>query len=136
PVKLEESAIVRPVAPSLAWGTETTIASIERAAARVACRHPGGPPLAVGSISRKAGGYLWPHKSHQSGIDVDLGYFYQHGFDWYVEATEDNLDRERTWTLIEALVDAGNVQYVFVGHRVKEMLRDTVGVGAEDRLAR
>lgn len=124
-VQLAEQPGLRLRSPHLSWGTETTIRSIERVVAEVRCRYPDTPPLAVGNVSRREGGWLRSHRSHQSGLDVDLGFYYRHGYDWYLEATEDNLDRERTWALIDALVAMGNVQYVFVDRRIEAWLEET-----------
>lgn len=106
------------------WGTERVVASIERAARRVRCRFPEGARLRVGSLSRRRGGPLSPHRSHQSGLDADLGYYYTDGSTWYQRATQDNLDVAATLTLIDALYDGGDVEYLFIDRRVTKLLRE------------
>lgn len=123
-VELSSSSAVDVVTPLYNWGTARVVASIERAARRVECRFPNHPPLRVGSISRKRGGHLRPHRSHQSGLDADLGYFYTDGSTWYRRATADNLDRAATLTLLDALYDGGDVEYLFVDRSVKALLRE------------
>lgn len=136
-VQLRDGDGIHLRSPHLSWGTEGAVRSIERAVAEVRCRFPDTPDLAVGNLSRREGGGLRSHRSHQSGLDADLGFYYRHGYDWYLEATEDNLDRERTWALVDALVAMGNVQYLFVDRQVEAWLRATAeGAGvAEERLA-
>jgi penicillin-insensitive murein endopeptidase len=108
--------------PENSWGTRETIESIQRAIARVEADHPGSPPLHIGHISRRTGGWLRPHRSHQSGRDVDLGYYYLEGPRWYAPATAENLDRARTWSLLMGLLTQGNVEYVFITRDVQSLL--------------
>ena len=39
-------------------------------------RFPDAYPLRVNQLSAREGGWLRPHKSHQNGRDVDLGFYY------------------------------------------------------------
>jgi penicillin-insensitive murein endopeptidase len=112
--------------PERSWGTEETIASLCSAIKHVASEHPGTPPLMLGDISRRRGGPLRPHRSHQSGRDADIGFYYQHGPDWYVRGTRDNLDVTRTWALLKALLGNGNVEYVFVDNSVILLLKEQI----------
>jgi penicillin-insensitive murein endopeptidase len=121
-VQMPEGKLWKIAEPKYAWGTAEAIESVQRAIERVESDHPGSPLLYVGHISRKQGGWLRPHRSHQSGRDVDLGYYYLDGPRWYVPAREDNLDRPRTWALLLGLVSQGNVEYVFVSRSVQALL--------------
>jgi len=105
------------------WGTETVILSIERAVREVRRCFAGTPALHVGDIARRRGGWLRPHRSHQSGLDADIGYYYRGGSSWYVQVTTDNLDVARSWALIRALVEGGNVEMMFIDRRVQALLR-------------
>lgn len=108
--------------PEHAFGTRETIESIQKAIERVQSDHPGSPPLHIGHISRRVGGWLRPHRSHQSGRDVDLGYYYLDGPRWYAPAVAENLDRPRTWSLIMGLLAQGNVEYIFITRDVQALL--------------
>ncbi|MCH2137335.1 MAG: penicillin-insensitive murein endopeptidase, partial [Phycisphaerales bacterium] len=57
------------------WGTAETVAAIYRAVDLVRAKFPDTPDLAIGDLSRKHGGKLRPHKSHQSGRDADIAYY-------------------------------------------------------------
>src|SRR5262249_8041477 len=92
--------------------------------------HPGTPKLFVGDISRKTGGWLRPHRSHQSGLDADIGFYYRDAPAWFVGATVQNLDVERTWALGRAIIEGGNVEYVFIDHRVQRWLNPAAGADA------
>src|SRR5689334_19708833 len=50
-------------------GVPRFVAAIERAAANVAHKRPGGV-LAIGDLSTKTGGQLLPHFSHRTGRDA------------------------------------------------------------------
>ncbi len=111
------------VAPEYAWGTRTAVTALARAIKEVNRIHPETPRLHVGHLSKRQGGWLRPHRSHQSGRDVDLGFYYLDGPHWYERATEDNLDVMRTWALLSALAKATPLEYVFVDRRLHPLLR-------------
>jgi murein endopeptidase len=108
------------------WGTEVAVRSIERAVREVRRCHPDTPKLHVGDISRRQGGWLRPHRSHQSGLDADIGYYYTDGPAWFQHATAANLDRRRTWALIRALVEGGSVDMIFIDRSVQQLLLEHV----------
>lgn len=121
-VEMKDSeGIVR--AGAYGWGTESVILSIERAVREVRRCHPDSPKLYVGDIARERGGWLRPHRSHQSGLDADIGYFYKTGSVWYQRATAENLDLPRTWTLIRALIEGGNVEMIFMDISIQRLLQ-------------
>jgi len=106
------------------FGTVETIAYLLAAIDQVRAELPGTPPLAVGHLSRKGGGHLSPHRSHQSGRDVDAGYYHLDGPSpprWQV-ATRRNLDVPRTWRLFEALLETGRVRFLFVDYGLQALL--------------
>lgn len=115
------------------FGTAGTIAAIERAAREVARCHPGSPPLIVGDIARENGGWLRPHRSHQTGLDADLGYFYRVPATYYARATRQTLDPARTWTLVRSLIEGGNVDTIFIDTSVQAILREHVATLPADQ---
>jgi penicillin-insensitive murein endopeptidase len=116
------------------FGTTETVRALRDAAAEVRRQFPGGPDLLVGDISQARGGYLRPHRSHQLGLDADIGYFYRPSAKWYTKANAENLDRERSWALIKALIAAGNVEYIFMDRSVQLLLREYARSAGEDPL--
>ena len=56
------------------YGTAAMVALLSRAA-RTVGTWVEGPPMVLGSISRHCGGKMKPHKSHQSGRDVDILFY-------------------------------------------------------------
>jgi murein endopeptidase len=122
-VALPDGDGIRVVEPTRSFGAPAAIRSIRGAVAQVRKLFPDCAPLHVGDISKKRGGYLRPHRSHQSGLDADLGYYYLHDEKWYTVADADTLDRARTWALVKALIAQGNVEYIFMDRSVQVLLK-------------
>jgi len=64
------------IQPSLdtRWGLPALVHAIDRAAKAVGKKYPGAV-LGVGDLSRRSGGELARHHSHESGRDADLGFY-------------------------------------------------------------
>ncbi|HRI65124.1 MAG TPA: penicillin-insensitive murein endopeptidase [Polyangium sp.] len=125
-VELPESEAIKHEG-GYAWGTELVVRSIERAVREVRRCFANTPILRVGDISRNKGGWLKPHRSHQSGIDADIGYFYRVPAGWYEKATAGNLDLPRTWALVRAFIEGGNVDTIFIDLTIQRILQEYVG---------
>jgi LysM repeat protein len=111
--------------PTHAWATRETVDYLDHAYDRARKELPALPKLHVGHLSAKQGGRLSPHKSHQAGRDVDVGYFYTQGKqDWYRRATAENLDVARTWAFVRALLSETDVEYIFINGSVQKPLKD------------
>jgi murein endopeptidase len=111
------------VSPGLAWGTQETVDALAHAIDSVAARFPDTPKAFVGNLSARHGGHLPPHVSHQSGRDVDLGYYLSTGHRWYATATAANLDRPRTWQLVRTLIADSDIDFILVDLRVQQILK-------------
>jgi penicillin-insensitive murein endopeptidase len=76
-----------------------------------------------------------PHRSHQSGRDVDLGYYYiaSRYIGWYQPANSYSLDCERSWAFIKALVTQTDVEYIFMDARVQRLLKHYAMDAGEDK---
>ena len=107
-----------------AWGTPALVNCLERAVEAVHARFPNTPPLDIGDLSREEGGYLRGHRSHQSGLDADIGFYYLNDEPWYTKANRRNLDVERTWVLVRTLATDCDAEYLFVDLRIQALLRE------------
>lgn len=115
PVAMPESAFWTIRNPVETYGTQETIDYLQRAIESVQRQFPDSPRLVVGDISRRDGGRLNRHKSHQSGRDVDLGLYYAAGEAGdFRNATAKTLDVPRTWALVRALVTETDVERIFL----------------------
>jgi penicillin-insensitive murein endopeptidase len=137
--ELVESATLRFKTPhqEARFGTDELVALLERASRRVAERMPGSR-LTVGNLSNRSGGRFRPHRSHQSGRDVDLAYytvdadgaplhldrFYDFRRDLTVRGHDEiHYDLARNWQLVEAMVtDEVPVQWIFVARYIRTRL--------------
>ncbi len=120
------------VDPAHAWGTQETIDSLTLAIERVSNAFADTPRVVIGHISARMGGRLTPHKSHQSGRDVDVGYYYITELRWFARAREDNLDRARTWTLVKTLVRQTRVDLILIDRSIQNLLRAYALAQGED----
>ena len=111
--------------PAKRYGTHELVETIERAVAVVNASHPNTPVLHVGDLSRRNGGFFPPHVSHQSGCDVDIGYYLKrnhrpHAFSY---ATPRTIDVPRTWTLIRGFLETEAAVYIFSDKRLIPLLK-------------
>ncbi|HYO55285.1 penicillin-insensitive murein endopeptidase [Archangium sp.] len=112
------------VSPELAWGTQETVEYLTRAIREVRAQYPKAPPLRVNQLSSREGGHLRPHKSHQNGRDVDLGFYYPTAEPVRARERERYIDLELNWALIKALAMHTDVQMILVDKRVQKVLYD------------
>ncbi len=107
------------------WGTPETVSGIKAAVDAVHAKFPKTPRLVVGDLTKKGGGRLRPHRSHQSGRDADLGYFLKtpQTSTYFQDFEVSELDLPRTWTLISALLASGGVEYIFIDRALQAPLR-------------
>lgn len=139
---LNETAFVR-VVPEFAardyrWGLPSLIRSVERAARLVHQRFPPSV-LGVGDISRRDGGEIGQHRSHQSGRDADIAFYCvdRNGtpfspahfvrFDAEGRSHPDSgvrFDDARNWALVEAFLTDPSIraQRIFVSSGLRQRL--------------
>ncbi len=93
--------------------------------------------LFVGAMSRRSGRRLRPHRSHQSGRDVDVRLpAMPHAKGFKLEV--DEVDWHASWALVDAFVRTGDVQVIFLERKLRRRLkRAGLAFGASDeRIAR
>ena len=108
------------------YGTHETIALIQFAGARLVEAYPQTAPLLVGDISRREGGALRPHRSHQSGRDVDIALpekANQARQTFRATLPPDQIDFEKLWFVLDALIASDRVQFVFLDRSLISHLR-------------
>ena len=112
--------------PHRAFGTYYTVSEIVRVMDAFNARYPESKPLIVGDISVKNGRQLKPHKSHQSGRDVDITYPRLReppNYSRFHNISRRDFDIEKSFWLIKQFIDGGNVEYVFMDKRWQRVLR-------------
>ncbi|HEX5058971.1 MAG TPA: penicillin-insensitive murein endopeptidase [Kofleriaceae bacterium] len=118
--------------PYRSYGTRTTVDFVQRVLSDIADRFPDIHKIAIGDISAETGGQISDHSSHQSGRDIDIGLIFSEKPDGYpnsfVVGTEDNLDLEATFVMVEEFAkttrEQGGVLMIFLDFNVQKLLYD------------
>jgi len=120
------------------FGLPELVGMLSRAAERVRGRYPGSV-LLVGDLSSKQGGPIAGHRSHESGRDADVGFYFvdRRGkvqkTDRFLSVLENGrakdrpelaFDERRNWALVQAwLTDPKTrVQHIFVSKALRSRL--------------
>ena len=111
------------LAPWRAYCAQDTIDGLFDAVDAVESLYPGSHAITVGDCSRKGGGHLRPHMSHQTGLDIDIGPYWADGDEktWLEAMHPHKMDIPRTWALIEALVSDESVKYIILDYRLQQV---------------
>lgn len=143
--RIESSKELRLVG-SLSYGLPRLVDMLERSAAHVAKKYPGSV-LTVGDLSRKGGGEVDGHRSHESGRDADLGFYFTKGGKPYLPRRfaavaptgavaglpAVQFDDARNWALVESMLTDPKVHVlqIFVAHHLRaRLLAQAARVGA------
>jgi len=109
----------------LSYGTAKTIGLLDRVVSQYRGKVGHAPKVLIGDISKRGGGKIDPHLSHQTGRDVDVGYVLR-GADGkrtrFSGVTLDNLDVPRTWALVKSFLDTHDVRYIFMDYKLQKAL--------------
>lgn len=120
------------------WGLPQLVGMIDRAARVVAKRYPGSV-LDVGDLSKKGGGDVLRHHSHETGRDADLGFYaldargrqiHGHGFIKFDASMESptnpgaRYDLARNWLFIQELLTdrTATVSHIFIAEPIRQRL--------------
>jgi LysM repeat protein len=130
PDRLPESRAYHVRRPLRSFATAHLIEHTKRIVETVHARGIAAHVLAIGDLSDEDGGPLEGHRTHQSGRDIDLGFYFVHKPKTYpvefVEATEENLDADATWALLEALVrtadEPDGVELIYLDYEIQRLL--------------
>ncbi|MBS2015102.1 MAG: penicillin-insensitive murein endopeptidase [Deltaproteobacteria bacterium] len=129
------------------WGLDGLVGLVDRAAKNVRKQFPDAV-LSVGHLSKKGGGELDRHASHESGRDADIGFYVKNSAgkpiyaDHMVAFEGDgtakswpgaHFDDARNWALVASIVGDGHVRvtHIFVATPIRERLLAYAGkIGA------
>lgn len=108
--------------PNAAYTTPFVRKTLRRCARHVAARFPGTADILIGDASKPAGGFFPPHATHQSGRDVDLGY--------YLAGNKQNktlhrcgayqLDYAKNWALLRCMLLTGRVVRIYMDRKIQK----------------
>lgn len=123
-VALQDSPGLKVRTVSHSYGTARTVRLLKAAVADVKARWPDAPALVVGDLSYKRGGRMRPHKSHQSGRDADISYYFKGNVQLpnLYDMDYRTVDAVKTWHLLKTLIDTGKVEYIFMDRPLQRAL--------------
>nr|WP_255216365.1 penicillin-insensitive murein endopeptidase [Pseudenhygromyxa sp. WMMC2535] len=108
--------------PDESFGSTHTLHNLQLAIANFRQDTGFSGKLVIGSISKRGGGRLRPHSSHQSGRDVDIRLPVKAGVKGTIATSASEVDWDASWGLIRALVATGEIQYIFLSHSLQKYL--------------
>lgn len=135
------------------WGTDELVGGVLSVASRL--HRTGLPPLSVGSLSRRGGGKLGGHRSHQNGRDLDVGFYmltpegtaitsprfvdFNAAGRGRLHGMPVRFDVRRNWLLIRTLLTEKqlDLRYVFVARHIKlKLIAHALSRGEPEDLVR
>jgi hypothetical protein len=106
-----------PNLPVRLYGNQHTIRTIIQVTEAYHAAHPNAPRVVIGDISRKGGGPMDEHISHQNGLDVDV-YYPRRDRKLEAPTTSAEIDTALAQDLLNRFVAAG-AQMIFVGFHAR-----------------
>ncbi len=111
--------------PQRAYGEKYVVEHLRHSIAEVRALYPDVPLLAIGDISAEHGGKISEHVSHQTGLDVDVGFYFKQTVDHFAPADQ-SFDLEANWALLAAFarttaLDDG-VKMIFLDYDLQRRL--------------
>ena len=110
--------------PHLSYASTNTMAQVQRGIAGFRRRTGFAGEVLITSASKQRGGRFLPHRSHQSGRDLDIGLLSFPIFADGQEAVAHEVDWGATWMLIREFVDSEQVEFVFLVYPLQRKLYD------------
>jgi LysM repeat protein len=133
-VQLPESDLYTVRDPAKAWGSSHTVLKLQEVIATWRRDTGFEGPLVIGAISKQGGGRFRPHRSHQSGRDIDIRLPMKSGAS-SKSSDPGDIDWRATWKLIETFIATGEVQYIFLDWRRQKLLYNAAkAAGASQEL--
>ncbi len=107
--------------PDQSYGSSHAIMQLQSGFANFRRDYHYAGQIYIGDMSKKGGGRLSPHSSHQSGRDVDIRLPVVAGVKGPASSVSE-VDWDAAWALIKSIVDTGEVEYVFLTHDRQKQL--------------
>ncbi len=118
--------------PELAYGSTHAVRTVVDAVGRFRQQTGWTGTLTIGSMSQLQGGTFPPHKSHQSGRDVDIRLPRLDGAGTH--PSHEQVDWHATWALIGAFLETEQTEVIFLSRRLHGLLREAArDMGASPR---
>jgi LysM repeat protein len=115
--------------PHRSFGATHTVGYLKNSLAQMKKRFPKTHDLAIGDLSARGGGKITMHASHQSGRDVDIGFYFKKKPKGYPEsfivANRKNIDFKASWALLTQFTNLAKkpdgVDRIFMTYSTQKM---------------
>ena len=135
--RLPRSPLYSLIRPQWAYAGTNTMAQLQRGIATWRRRTGFKGEVVISSLSKRHGGRFRPHRSHQSGRDVDIALVAFPGFRHGKKPHHAEVDWGATWTLIREFIRSGEVEHIFLNRPLQKKLYDAArSMGESDRALR
>lgn len=108
---------------SRVYGTAETVQTLHETLLAYGETFDAAPPVRIRDLSARGGRRISPHRSHQSGRDVDIGFVLVGGEEGSRRVSEETFDADKNWFLVRSLIDSGRVQAIYTSGKAKRWLR-------------
>ncbi len=105
------------------YGTAETVQTLHETLLAYGETFDAPPPVRIRDLSARGGRRIAPHRSHQSGRDVDIGFVLEGVPEGSHRVSEETFDAEKNWFLVRSLIDSGRVQAIYTSGKAKRWLR-------------
>lgn len=107
---------------AILWGSSHAVRQLVQAFANFRSETGYDGEVVIGSMSRPRGGRFHPHRSHQSGRDVDIRLPLLPGVTALGKPNADEIDWHAAWGLVSALLDTGEVHAIYLESKLQRRL--------------
>lgn len=108
--------------PEYCYGSSHTIKQLMVAAVKFKHRTGYEKPVVIGAVSKRKGGRFRPHRSHQSGRDIDIRLPVRASVTGTEPRSTSDIDWDLSWKLVHAFLESGEVQYIFLSYPLQRRL--------------
>lgn len=107
--------------PKNAYGVDGVLKTLKTCARRIKDNYAGTPDILIGDISRPGGGPFSPHESHQSGRDVDVGYYLVSNAqnETLFRVKPGDIDYAKTWAHLRCYLTSDKVVRVYIDRKIQ-----------------
>ena len=117
--KLESDEWIYVKDPNGSWVVDPAPKVLRELSQSIKAQYPDFDRLVINDGSVRHGGIYRPHRTHQSGRDIDIRYLLKgsvKGDYTFRFVTPANFDTERNWAIVKWLYDSGQVSRILMDH--------------------
>ena len=121
-VQVPESPLYARRSPNQLWGSSHAIEVLMGAIAQFRYETGHRGLIQLNSMSLRRGRRFSPHKSHQSGRDIDIHLPLLPGVEFTNSPNADEVDWWATWSLVRSFLETDQVVYIFLNRELQRRL--------------